>query len=315
MTYRKGAYDQWDQQRFSRHTVLLPYENETDMNLAEVISCDITKDGVNLREIRRLSEDSLHQTAIVTTCRSIPMVTIAGHMFARWSQENFLNYATRDLAIDQLAGYKVDEAPDAAEVRNPAWRVLDQTARRLRAERAKLIAERGRLVMVNDTKDEIGHYLTQAADIEQRQKSCQEQLDNTNAALRKTPRRVPLSALPEADRPKVISPARYRFINTMKITAYRAESAVVAILRKHLGHGDEARSLAKDIWTHPADLLPDPTTGTLTVRLHHFTNPQASRAVHELLIYLNSSRTYYPGTTLRLQYELVSSPIPGDQDP
>ena len=106
-----------------------------------------------------------------------------------------------------------------------------------------------------------------------------------------------------------------RFINTMKITAYRAESAVVAILRKHLGHGDEARSLAKDIWTHPADLLPDPTTGTLTVRLHHFTNPQASRAVHELLIYLNSSRTYYPGTTLRLQYELVSSPIPGDQDP
>jgi hypothetical protein len=133
--------------------------------------------------------------------------------------------------------------------------------------------------------------------------------------MRQIRRRIPLSELPEADRPKVISPARYRFINTMKITAYRAESAVVSILRKHLGHGDEARALAKDIWTHTADLWPDLRAGTLTVRLHHFTNPQASRAVQELLGYLNETQTNFPGTTLRLQYELVSNPVPGGREP
>ena len=86
-------------------------------------------------------------------------------------------------------------------------------------------------------------------------------------------------------------------------------------MRKHLGHSDEARALAKDIWTHTADILPDPVANTLTIRLHHFTNPQASRAVQELLTQLNSTETHYPGTTLQLRYELVSTPIPGDRDP
>lgn len=315
MTYRKGTYEPWEHARFTRHTVNLPYGNETDMDLAEVASCDIQNDGVAFREIRRLSENRLHQTAIITTCQGIPLAVMAGHMFARWSQENFLNYATRDLAIDQLAGYQATQAPDDAEVRNPAWRVLDQQARRLRAERANLVAERGRVVLVNSNTQEIGTYLARMAAIQQRQESCQKQIDAANVAMRQTRRRIPLSELPEADRPKVISPARYRFINTMKITAYRAESAVVSILRKHLGHGDEARALAKDIWTHTADLLPDLDAGTLTVRLHHFTNPQASRAVHELLCYLNETQTNYPGTALRLQYELVSNPVPGGREP
>jgi hypothetical protein len=315
MTYRKGAYDAWDHDRFTRHTVNLPYGNDVEMDLAEVTSCDHHIAGVPMREIRRFSDNRRHQTAIITTCRIIPMIVIAGHMFARWSQENFLNYATRDLAIDRLAGYLTDSAPDDAEVRNPAWRVLDQLARRLRAEQAALIAERGRIALISTNTTDVGTYLATIAALEQRQQSCQEQLATTNAAKRTTPRRIALKDLPEADRPRLISPARQRFINTLKITAYRAESAIVSIIRKHLGHSDEARALAKDIWTHTADILPDPITSTLTIRLHHFTNPQASRAVQELLDHLNRTETIYPGTTLRLKYELVSKPIPGDREP
>jgi hypothetical protein len=315
MTYRKGTYDAWDHDRFTRHTVNLPYGNDVEMDLAEVSSCDHQIAGVPMREIRTLSDNRQHQTALITTCRNIPMIVIAGHMFARWSQENFLNYATRDLAIDQLAGYLTDRAPDDAEVRNPAWRVLDQQARRLRAEQAALIAERGRIALISTDTADVGTYLTQTDAITQRLESCQEQLATTNATKRTTPRRIALKDLPEADRPRLISPARQRFINTMKITAYRAESALVSILRKHLGHSDDARALAKDIWTHTADILPDPNANTLTIRLHHFTNPQASRAVQELLNHLNRTETIYPGTTLRLKYELVSKPIPGDREP
>jgi hypothetical protein len=48
-------------------------------------------------------------------------------------------------------------------------------------------------------------------------------------------------------RPKLISPHRQRFITTLKIIAYRAESAVAAYLRQHLAHSDETRTLAKAI--------------------------------------------------------------------
>lgn len=142
VTYRKGNYELWDHARFNTHNVALPFGNTVEMHLAETTDTVIA--DVPLREIRRLSCDKKHQSAMITTCRNIPMVPMAGHLFARWSQENFLNFATRDLNIDQLAGYLPETAPDDAQVRNPAWRKLDQQARRLRADRGAIIAERGR---------------------------------------------------------------------------------------------------------------------------------------------------------------------------
>ena len=313
VTYRKGSYEPWDHARFTTHQVALPYANEVTMHLAE--SCDTTIAGVRLREIRRLSEDRRHQTAMITTCRAVPMVPMAGHLFARWSQENFLNFATRDLDIDRLAGYRPEAAPEDAEVRNPAWRTLDQQARRLRAERASIIAERGRLLLNGDEPADAARYLAQGAAIQQRLDACQNELDTANASLRTTKRRLPLSQIPEADRPKVISPHRQRFITTLKIIAYRAESAICSLLRPHLAHSDEARTLAKNIWTQPADLVPDYDAGTLTVSLHHFPSPQQSRIVGQLLEKLNQADAEYPGTGLRLRYALVSATVPRDPGP
>jgi hypothetical protein len=136
-----------------------------------------------------------------------------------------------------------------------------------------------------------------------------------NAQLRTTPKRIAISKLPEDQRPRLIAQPRHQFLAILKITAYRAETALVALLRKHLGRWDDARALARDIFRHEADLIPDPTAKTLTVRLHHFTNPQASRAVHALLAELTAAETLYPGTDLVLKYELVSDPVPRGQDP
>ena len=129
---------------------------------------------------------------------------------------------------------------------------------------------------------------------------------------RTTPKRVKLSEFPENERPKLISPHRQRFITTLKIIAYRAESALCSILRQHLKKSDEARTLAKTIWTQTADLIPDYQTKTLTVTLHHFPSPQISRIVANFLEQRNQTDTEYPGTGLRLRYTMVSSTIPGD---
>ncbi len=51
----------------------------------------------------------------------------------------------------------------------------------------------------------------------------------------------------------------------------------------------------------------------LTVCLHHFTNPQASRAIAELLKTLNQTETVYPGTDLVLCFQMVSALNPASQ--
>ncbi|MCP4398717.1 MAG: hypothetical protein GY801_15640 [bacterium] len=88
--------------------------------------------------------------------------------------------------------------------------------------------------------------------------------------------------------------------------AYRAETAISVFLRDSMERPDDARSLLRDIYTQDAGIIPDAEEKTLTVRLHHLTNRMSDHAARELASHLNDTETIYPGTDLRLRYELVS---------
>lgn len=88
--------------------------------------------------------------------------------------------------------------------------------------------------------------------------------------------------------------------------AYRAETAMASVLNKVMSHPDDARSLLREIYTQEADILPDEEAGTLTIRLHHLTNRMSDKAAKELAKHLNETETIYPGSNLRMRYELVS---------
>ena len=88
--------------------------------------------------------------------------------------------------------------------------------------------------------------------------------------------------------------------------AYRAETAMSALLRDSMARPDDARSLLRDIYTQEADITPDEEEGPLIVRLQHLTNRMSDHAARLLAQQLNDTDTIYPGTNLRLRYELVS---------
>ena len=64
------------------------------------------------------------------------------------------------------------------------------------------------------------------------------------------------------------------------------------------------RSLLQALFRSDASLLPDPQAGTLTVRLLHQASRAQDAALDPLLEELNQTRTVFPGTQLRLVYEL-----------
>jgi hypothetical protein len=103
----------------------------------------------------------------------------------------------------------------------------------------------------------------------------------------------------------------------VKRIAYRAETAMVGILREALSRADDARALVRDLFCQEADLLPDRGSGELRVRVHAFSNPRSNRAIGHLLEHLNAAELMYPGTTLKLTYSLAgAAPMakPGPQN-
>jgi hypothetical protein len=71
--------------------------------------------------------------------------------------------------------------------------------------------------------------------------------------------------------------------NTVKMIAYRAETAVVALLRRHLNKEDEARALVRELFVSAADIEPNDATKTLTIKIHRMANPVHNKAIAVLL--------------------------------
>jgi hypothetical protein len=70
-----------------------------------------------------------------------------------------------------------------------------------------------------------------------------------------------------------------------------------------------ARSLLQDLFVSEADILPDSEKKLLLVRVHSAPRPAANRSLEQLFAKLNEAQVQYPGTDLRLVYELRGSKV------
>ena len=99
-------------------------------------------------------------------------------------------------------------------------------------------------------------------------------------------------------------------LDTLRMLAYRAETAMTTAVAPALDNPDTARSLLKSLFQADASLHPDESAGTLTVRLLHQPTRAQDRALAPLLDELNRTRTVFPGTHLRLVYRMLSDDLP-----
>ena len=118
---------------------------------------------------------------------------------------------------------------------------------------------------------------------------------------------IKVSDLPETDQFEQLSTQSKHFIDTVKMIAYRSETAMANLLRETISRPDEARSLLRGIYSSEADLIPDHEQGTLTVQLHHMANRSYDKAIQNLCDELNSTKTQFPRTNLRLVFKLGST--------
>jgi transposase len=309
ITYHKYPKDAWPREEFADTQITLPNGEQVSLKLAERGSwIGNRRDGLWAREIRKLTASG-HQVSLVSTAYGQRGLGDAGHLFARWSQENFFRYAMEHYAIDLLAEYRTEAIPGTKRpVVNPAWRELEGRRRSLKG---KLTQRQARYA---------AHTLHPEADEAklQRWESCkaalleeieqlEHELEEVKQRQKETPDHLEWEALPAEAKFRRLAPGRKQMMDTIKMIAYRAETAMAQIVREKLAREDDARSLLRDLFRSEADILPDREAGTLRVDVHAMSNPRSNRAVQHLLDHLNDAAMAYPGTNLRLVYTLIGA--------
>ena len=305
LTYHKRPGDPWPGTEFTPKQVRLYTGQDVELKLAE--RATPLNNGMTMREVRLLDDDGA-QGSILTSHPRLELTRVVAGMKARWSQENYLKYMREHFGLDRIIEHGVTPLPETTVVVNPAWRRLDGEARRDRAALTRLRAQFGAHGLPAQPTPAQTQAFELKGDELRRKLEAQEAVLEARLRQRKeTPRKLTLKELPEAERFGQLCPESKHFIDTLKMIAYRAESAMAGEVRESLAREDDARALLRRIYTTPINLRPDPIAKTLTVEIHRLGSALQDAVVAKLCTVLTETETCYPGTQLRLIYRQVGS--------
>ena len=213
--------------------------------------------------------------------------------------QNFFAYMMQHYDIDGLIEYGAQSLPGTLLVINPAWRELEKAVKKARHAERQQQARWAR-----HTLDDAQEIQKKAESVEALQ-AVQEELKQLRLKRKATPKKVRIDSLPEDQRPTELLPLSKMLSDTVKMIAYRAETALVALLRRHLTKEAEARALVRELFVSAADIEPDDIAKTLTIKIHRMASPAHDKAVAALLDDLTLQAFCHPETGARMIYALV----------
>jgi hypothetical protein len=302
-TYRKYAGDDWPTDEFEEEEVLFKNGEKVQMNLAERRLC--TSEFFWVREIRRLSKNG-HQTSIITSNFKSERWEIAAAMFQRWSQENFFKYMLQHFGIDRLIEYETQAISETARVVNPQYRAIDSQIRKQNSKLTRLHAKFGSMTMDIDQHKSVMKYQRRMAELQEQIAFEQKTINDLKQQRKLFPKHITISELSENDKFSKLATEKKHFIDTIKMIAYRAETALANIIRPHMPRKDEARSLVRQIFNTEINLIPNEQDKQLLVELHNLTSEYADKLAQMICRELNETDTTFPGTDMKIHYKMVS---------
>ena len=314
-TYRKNVKEDWPEEEFADYEVVYPGGEKEIMQLAErqTVLYGKKKKGekqkeITVREIRKKTASG-HQTAIITTNRILAFIKIALFMFARWGQENFFKHMVESFGIDSITSYFKNPVPDMSSVINPQYRELDRQHKRLTTLiNNKKIKYAGISLQNKEmSKKEIVRYAIKKNDMQLEIEDLEKERISIIDEKKTVDKRILFSDLDENQKFDTSLNERKFFLDTIKIVAYRAETALCNIIKEQMASPQQARSLIRKLYSSDADIELDNINSVLFIKPHR-TNHWADDCIMEYLCtQLNETETRFPATNLTCQYELVTS--------
>lgn len=300
---RCKSTEDWPVEEFRQQTVQLINGEEVHLWLAE--RGVQLSNGFWVREVRQRDAQG-HQTSILSTNFVQDLTTVAAALFARWCQENFFRYMMEHYALDRFVQYDTEAIPETTLVVNPQRRELESQIRRerglLRREQAQLAAG---TYPAQASAAQAGDFESQQGQLLESIRQRESQLSELIGKRPNLPKKVPLSQLPPEQRFTRLPQASKHFVDTIKMIAYRAETALVGLVQEQLSRAEDARSLVRQVLQGSVNLIPNPQAKTLTVQVHPLSNQAHNQVLRHLCGQLTETETLYPRTDLRLVFEFL----------
>lgn len=308
MTYHKHPDGDWPEEMFIEHDVKMPNGEMVKIKLAEkgsLVGSD--KKAMWMREIRKLTESG-HQTSLISTFWQSPHTELGARMFSRWCQENFFRYMMEHFAIDLLQEYGTVDLPDTEKVINPKWRELNRKKNSAYNKLRHRLSNFARLTMHPEPEDNLRKYqtwVTKKSDLLEQIIQYEKQVNDLKAELKEVPHYITWEDLEENDKFHRLLPGRKRLVDTVRMIAYRTETAMANLLKGSTIDSASARRILQDLYVTEADILPYPDKDLLVVRVHGASRQAVNKQLKKLFLNLNEAEVIYPGTDMKVKYQLA----------
>ncbi len=308
LTYRKS----WSRHVAEKRFVLR--EARLDGRSVEYLLHDqpvrFLRGKLRLRQVTRLT-DTGHQTPVITSRWDLRDVVVAYRMFERWRQENFFKYMRHEFLIDALVDYEVEPDNPTRLVLNPARREVEKHLRVARSRLTKLKEQYGSTALdyLEGRTSTMREFTSAEKEIHREIREVADQIGALLSHRKALPKRVPLSDIGQRGQEAIrLSTERKHLTNVLKLVAYQIESDLVERLRPHYARADEeGRTLIQTALQSAAEIKP--TDQELRITLAPLSSRHRSMAIAALCEDLNQTNSEFPGTRLRLHFEVAGQPI------
>ena len=132
------------------------------------------------------------------------------------------------------------------------------------------------------------------------------ELDELQQQRVDTPTHVRAGNLSEQDKLDALPVGERLFMEVVRMIAYRAETRMMAPVIGAQGKKPNARRLLRALLTSDANIIPEPAQHILRIQPLGLGSDACDRMLAPLIEELNATRTIYPGTQLRLVYEMAA---------
>ena len=257
-----------------------------------------------LRQVSRLNPSG-HQTHVITSRQDLSALTLAYRMFERWRQENYFKYMAEEYALDAVVDYDIEEDDLQRLVPNPKRKEINRERNKIKAQLTELQREYGLQALSNKEAKRPtmrGFKIANSAIGREIEALKQRELD-LKLLYEHTPAKVPLKDTVDNQTVYRLRREKKHLTDLIKMVAYQAETDLLSLIRNEYARADdEGRTLIQSALKSSGDI--EVNGNELRITLNPLSSPHRSNAIKVLSEQLNTTNTVFPGTKLRLVYDV-----------